>query len=162
MEVPLLDGTYDLFAAMIPGVKPGGDGQFDARFTAGPGMLEVTHFEAAGGSLTLNAAGTVDLEKQRVDGRARGKLRGLPGLVTRPLGRLLEMEEAGPFDDIQLKPHGPATLVSNATSTALAAPVETIEEAGRITGTVVLEGINLPFRLLSKEKRESTKAREIK
>lgn len=161
-EVPLLDETYDLFAAMIPGVKPGGEGQFDAKFTARPGMLEVTRFEAKGGSLTVSAAGTVDLEKQRIDGRARGKLSGLPGLVTSPLGRLLEMDVAGPYDDIQVKPLGPAKLVSNAASTALDAPVEVLEEAGRIAGTVVLEGIKLPFRLFSKEKQETDGAQEKK
>lgn len=155
LEVPLLDETYDLFAAMIPGVKAGGEGQFDAKFVARPGMLEVTRFEAKGGSVTVSAAGTVDLEKERVDGRARGKLSGLPGLVTSPLGRLLEMEVAGPYDDIQVKPLGPAKLVSNAASTALDAPVEVLEEAGRIAGTVVLEGIKLPFRLFSKEKQQT-------
>lgn len=153
LEVPLLDETYDLFAAMIPGVKPGGDGRFDATVIARPEQLEVTRFEAKGGSVTVSAAGTVDLVKERVDGRARGKLSGLPGLVTGPLGRLLEMDVSGPYDDIRVKPLGPAKLVSNAASTALDAPVETLKEAGKIAGTVVVESIKLPFRLFSKERR---------
>ncbi len=158
-EVPLLDQTYDLFAALVPGVKRAGSGQFDATFKAHPKLVEVTRFEAKGGSVTVSAIGTIDLEKQRVDGRARGKLSGLPGLVTGPLGRLLEMDVGGPYDDIRVKPLGPAKLVSNAASTAIGAPIETLEESTKIAGTVLIEGIKLPFRLFSKEKREEQRSK---
>jgi len=154
-DVPLLDQTYELFMALIPGVKRAKSGEFNASYTARPGFIDVSRFEATGGSLTVSAKGRVDLEKKRVDGIARGKLSGLPGLVTKPLSRLLEMEVGGPYDDIRVKPLGPAKLVSNAASGTVGVAVETLEEAGKITGTVILEGVKLPFRWLDKDREEA-------
>ena len=104
-------------------------------------------FEATGGSLNVSAKGEINLKKQRVDGTARGKLSGLPGLVTKPLSHLLEMEVGGPFDNVRVKPLGPAKLVSNAASGTVGLPVDALEEAGELTGTVLAEGIRVPLRL---------------
>ncbi|WP_035606027.1 hypothetical protein [Haloferula sp. BvORR071] len=150
-SVPLLDETYQLFLSIIPGVERPRTGKFEAVFVAEPGVVEVPRFEATGGSLNVSAKGKVDLKKERVDGVARGKLTGLPGLVTKPLGRLLEMEVGGPYDDIRVKPLGPAKLVSNTVSGTVGTPVETIEEAGKIAGGVLVEGIKLPFRLFGRK-----------
>lgn len=148
IEVPLLDQVYDLFMAMIPGVNRSGEGRFEADFKARGDKVEVPRFEATGGTLTVSAVGQVDLTQGRVAGRARGKLTGLPGLVTSPLSRLLEMDVAGPYDNIRVKPLGPAKLASNTVSGVVGTVVDTIEEAGKITGTVLTEGVKLPFRLL--------------
>lgn len=154
IEVPLLDQVYELFTTLIPGVKKSGSGKFSASFTAKDRMVDVTRFEATGGSLTVSAVGKVNLEKKYVSGRARGKLTGLPGMVTKPLGRLLELDVAGPYDNIRVKPLGPAKLVSNAASGTVGVAVDTVEEAGRITGTVITEGIKLPFRLFGGEEEK--------
>lgn len=151
IEVPLLDQTYDLFTSMIPGVERSKTGRFDATLIARGDVIDVPEFIATGGHLTVSAKGRIDLAKERIDGAARGKLTGLPGLVTKPLSRLLEMEVGGPFDDIRVKPLGPAKLASNTVSAIVGAPVETIEEAGKVTGAVIAEGIKVPFRFL-KEK----------
>ncbi len=149
VEVPLLDQVYELFAAVIPGVERPGPGEFNSDFKAYPESIEVTKFEAKGGSsLTVSAVGTIDLTHRRVSGRARGKLVGLPGLVTHPLSRLLEMEVAGPYDDIRVKPLGPAKLASNTVSGTVGVAVDTLEETGKITGTLLQEGVKLPFRWL--------------
>jgi hypothetical protein len=146
IEVPLLDQVYELFTAMIPGVEKSGNGEFDAEFKAHGDILEVTKFEARGGAaLTVSARGTVDLDKQRVSGRARGKLIGLPGLLTSPLSRLLEMVVEGPYDNIRVKPLGPVKLASNAVSGTVGVPLDVLEETGKITGTLLKEGIRLPF-----------------
>ncbi|WP_264487194.1 AsmA-like C-terminal region-containing protein [Luteolibacter arcticus] len=154
IEVPLLDQVWQLFTAMIPGVKRASKGAFYADFVANSNLVEVPNFKATGGSLTVTAKGTVDLKRRRVDGVARGKLDGLPGLVTHPLSRLLEMEVSGPYDDIRVKPLGPPKLVSNAASATVGVAVETIEEAGKISGTVIVESIKLPFRWLQKKADE--------
>jgi hypothetical protein len=152
IEVPLLDQVFELFAAVIPGVQRPTEGRFDAEFKVRPDIVHVSRFEAKGGSsLTVSATGTVDLKKRRVAGRARGKLVGLPGLVTGPLSRLLEMEVAGPYDDIRLKPLGPARLASNTVSGTVGVAVDTVEEAGKITGTVLTEGLKVPFKLFGKD-----------
>ncbi|MEO5716530.1 MAG: AsmA-like C-terminal region-containing protein [Luteolibacter sp.] len=150
-EVPLLDQVFDLFIALLPGVERSGKGEFDADFDLNPQVVEVKRFEAKGGSLTVSANGKVDLKKETVAGRARGKLVGLPGLVTSPLSRLLEMEVEGPFNDIRVKPLGPARLASNTASGTVGVVVDTLEETGKITGTVLTEGIKLPFRIFTND-----------
>ena len=151
IDVPLLDPTYDLFTSMVPGIQRSKRGTFEAEFTANAETVQVHHFLATGGNLTVSAKGSVDLDKRRVDGVARGKLTGLPGLVTKPLSRLLEMEVGGPFDDIRVKPLGPAKLASNTASAMVGVAVDTLEEAGKITGTVLKEGIKAPFRWLDRD-----------
>lgn len=150
-DVPLLEEVYDLFLAMIPGIDPPEKGRFDATFTAHGKKVEVTKFKATGGTLNVSAKGTVDLEKKRVDGRARGKLTGLPGLITKPLSRLLEMEVSGPFDDVRVKPMGPAILASSEAPEGVGEAFEAIEETGKAVGEVIVEGVKAPFRFL-KEK----------
>ncbi|GAA5117358.1 hypothetical protein JIN84_17520 [Luteolibacter yonseiensis] len=158
LEVPLLDQVYDIFMELIPGVKRADEGTFDAGFRVRGKTVEVTDFEARGGSLTVTAVGTVDLDAHRVSGRARGKLVGLPGVVTSPLSRLLEMEVAGPYEDIRVKPLGPAKLASNTASGVVGVAVDTIEETGKVMGTVLAEGVKLPFRLFQQDEDDGKKA----
>jgi hypothetical protein len=150
-SVPLLDETFQLFSGVLAGIERPKTGRFEAVFIAMPGVVEVPRFEATGGSLNVSAKGEVDLARKRVDGVARGKLTGLPGVVTKPLSRLLEMEVGGPYDNIRVKPMGPAKLVSNAASGTVGVPVDALEEAGKVTGTVLVEGIKMPFRLMERE-----------
>lgn len=150
-DVPLLDQVYDLFAALIPGIERSKQGRFEANFTSKDQLAEVTYFKATGGSLTVSAKGTVNLAKETVSGRARGKLDGLPGLVTSPLSRLLEMEVSGPFKAIRVKPLGPAKLVSNAISGTVGEVVETFQEPGKITEGLMRKGIKVPMRFMKKD-----------
>lgn len=152
-DVPLLEEVSDLFQSVIPGMERPEEGRFEASFTGHGRKIEVTRFQASGGTLNVSAKGTVDLAKKRVDGRARGKLTGLPGLVTSPLSRLLEMEVSGPFEDIRVRPLGPARLASAAASGTVDDVVDFVEETGKATGTMIKEGVKAPFRFL-KEKRE--------
>ena len=157
LEVPLLDQVYDIFATLIPGVKRSSDGRFEANYKANDQMIDVTRFTATGGTLTVSAVGKVNLKKHTVSGRARGKLTGLPGLVTSPLSRLLEMDVEGTYDRIRVKPLGPAKLASNTASGTVGVVVDTIEETGKVTGTVLTEGVKLPFRLLDRQKDRKRK-----
>lgn len=155
-DVPLLEEVSDLFQSVIPGMEPPKEGRFEASFTGHGRKIEVTRFQASGGTLNVSAKGTVDLAKERVDGRARGKLTGLPGVVTSPLSRLLEMEVSGPFEEIRVRPLGPARLASAAASGTVDDVVDFVEETGKATGTMIKEGVKAPFRFL-KEKREEGK-----
>lgn len=119
IEVPLLDPVYDIFAAIIPGMERPPDGRFEADFTGKSQTLQVDHFTATGGSLTVDAKGDLNLKTGKVQGTARGKLGGLPGVVTSPLSRLLEMEVTGSYDDLKAKPLNPAKILSNAATGTL-------------------------------------------
>jgi hypothetical protein len=154
VKVPLLDQVYELFTALLPGVERSEKGEFNANFITHPDFIDVTCFEARGGSsLTVSAVGKIDLRKHHVQGHARGKLVGLPGLVTSPLSRLLEMEISGPYDDIRVKPLGPAKLASNTVNGTVGVAIDTLEETGKITGTILKEGIKLPFKWMGKEEK---------
>lgn len=148
VRVPLLDETYTLFSALIPGVRREGVGEMRGKFTAKSGVVTFSSFEATGGSLAVSAAGSLDLPAHRVSARARGKLRGIEGVVTSPLSRLLEMEVSGPLDDIRVRPVGPVRLASATVSGTVGVATDTVVEAGKVTGTVVKEGVKLPFRVL--------------
>ncbi|WP_411827863.1 hypothetical protein [Luteolibacter sp. AS25] len=142
VQVPLLDQVYEIFMAVIPGVKRAEAAEFEADFTKKSEKVEVTRFEAKGGkSLVVTADGEVDLEKGRVQGKASGELQGLPGMITSPVTKLLKMEVSGPYDDIGVKPLGPVELVSGAVEGA----VETLKDAGKQTGEAIKEGLLAPL-----------------
>ncbi|WAC21315.1 hypothetical protein OVA24_07945 [Luteolibacter sp. SL250] len=127
IEVPLLDQVHDLFAAIIPGVEraESGEGRFEAHFTSSGHIVSVGSFEASGGTLTVDARGQVDLRKETVSGSARGKLTGLPGVVTQPLSRLLEMEVTGTLDRIHVRRLEAGKIISQAAE----GTAEVVEEA---------------------------------
>lgn len=129
-EVPLLEEVYGLFSAIVPGAKHSGEGRFDAEFMGRSHILDVKRFVATGGSLSVTANGEVDLEKETVAGFARGNLGGPPGLLTKPIGKLLEMEVSGSLDKIQVKPVGPARSIAEAASGTAGKIVEGLEKAG--------------------------------
>lgn len=158
VQVPLLDQAYELFTALIPGLNRDREGEFEANFTTSADKIEVTHFEARGGkSLSVSAVGEIDLRKKRVNGKARGKLVGVPGILTSPLSHLLEMEVSGPYDDIRVKPLGPAKLASATVNGTVGVAVETVGEAGKVIGTVLTEGLKLPFKWMSSDDDDSEK-----
>ncbi|MBX3740311.1 MAG: hypothetical protein KF712_04925 [Akkermansiaceae bacterium] len=129
IEVPLLDQVHDLFAAIIPGVKraESGEGRFEAHFTSRGNVVSVGSFEASGGTLVVDARGQVDLKKETVAGSARGRLTGLPGAVTHPLSRLLEMEVTGTLDRIQVRRLEAGKIISKAAE----GTAEVVEESVR-------------------------------
>ena len=75
---------------------------------------------------------------------------GLPGVVTSPLSHLLEMKISGPYNDIRITPLGPVKLASRAASGTVGVAVDTLEETGKVVGTVLTEGVKVPFRWLHK------------
>ncbi|HVJ47275.1 MAG TPA: hypothetical protein VM511_12860, partial [Luteolibacter sp.] len=129
-EVPLLDEVYGLFSAIVPGAKHSGEGRFDAEFTGRSHILDVKRFVATGGSLSVTAHGKVDLEKETVEGFARGNLGGAPGLLTKPIGKLLEMEVSGRLEKIEVKPVGPARSIAEAASGTAGKIFEKLEKTG--------------------------------
>ncbi len=144
VHVPLLDEVYALFDALVPGVKRDGTGGMRGKFSARDGVFSFSSFEASGGSVTVTATGVIDLPNRTVNGRARGRLQGVGGLVTGPVGRLLEMQVSGPLDDIRVRPVGPVRVVAGAVGKA----TDVVIDAGKASTSIVKEGIKLPFKAL--------------
>ncbi|WP_170156839.1 AsmA-like C-terminal region-containing protein [Roseimicrobium gellanilyticum] len=149
VHVPLLDETYALFAALIPGLKrESGNGEMSGQFTSKQGVLTFSSFKANGGSVTVTGSGTVDLVRRTVAATAQGRLRGVGGVVTAPISRLMEMEVSGPLDDIRVRPAGDG-LVGNVVDGTVDVARGTIKGATKVTGSVVKEGVKIPFRALN-------------
>lgn len=149
VHVPLLDETYALFAALIPGLKrESGNGEMRGQFTSRNGVMHFSSFQASGGSLTVTGEGDVDLVNRTVSATAQGRLRGVSGVVTAPISRLMEMEVSGPLDDIRVRPAGDG-LVGNVVEGTVDVARGTIKGATKVTGSVVKEGVKLPFRALN-------------
>lgn len=150
MHVPLLDETYALFAALIPGLKrETGNGEMRGQFTSRQGVLTFSSFQASGGSITVTGAGNVDLVGHTVSAKAQGRLRGVGGVITSPISRLLEMEVTGPLDDIRVRPAGPGGLAGQVVEGTVDVARGTVKEATKVTGSVVKEGVKIPFRALN-------------
>lgn len=150
VHVPLVDETYALFAALIPGLKrESGVGEMHGKFTSRQGVLNFSSFEANGGSVTVTGAGKVDLVNRTVSARAKGRLRGVGGVITSPISRLLEMEVSGPLDNIRVRPSGPGGLAGEVVEGTVDVAKGTVKEATRVTGSVVKEGVKIPFRALN-------------
>lgn len=149
VHVPLLDETYALFAALVPGLKrESGNGEMRGEFTSTKGVLHFSSFKANGGTVTVTGSGNVDLVGRTVSATAQGRLRGVGGVVTAPISRLMEMEVSGPLDDIRVKPAGDG-LVGNVVEGTVDVARGTIKGATKVTGSVVKEGVKLPFRALN-------------
>jgi hypothetical protein len=149
MHVPLLDATYTLFAALVPGLKTeDGNGEMRGQFTSRQGVLNFSSFQASGGSITVTGAGSVDLVHHTISGKAQGRLRGVSGVVTAPISRMMEMEVSGPLDDIRVRPAGDG-LVGNVVEGTVDVARGTVKGATKVTGSVVKEGVKLPFRALN-------------
>jgi len=136
VKVPLLDETYALFGALSSGVKRSGTGDFNASFTASQGVFNVTRFTATGEAVTVTGSGVVDLVRRQVDGRARGNLRGIPGLATSVFGKALELRVSGPLDHIRVQPLSPLELLGQGAGGAAELP-----------GTVLKDGVTLPIKI---------------
>jgi hypothetical protein len=145
VKVPLLDETYTFFSA-LGGVKRTGAGSMEASFSATRGVLAISHFSARGDAIAVTATGKIDLIQRNVSGRAKGNLRGVVGVVTRPLSGTLEMKVSGPLDRVRVQPIGPVGGVG-----------EGISGAAKATGNVLREGVTAPVKLFDWFKKETTK-----
>ena len=145
IQVPLLDQIYEIFMSLIPGVKRAEAAEFEADFTKTSDTVKVSRFEALGGkSLVVIADGNIDIQKGWVQGKASGKLQGLPGALTSPVTRLIKMEVSGHYDEIHVKALNPAELASGAVEDT----IDTLREAGKETGEAIKDGLKAPLERL--------------
>jgi hypothetical protein len=142
VKVPLLDQTYDLFSALLPGVKRTGQGNLKASFSTASGVVTISDFTANGDAVSVTAKGKVDLVRREISAHAWGNLRGVAGLATLAVSRTLEMEVSGPLDQIRVRPVGAAKVVGG-----------TISGAAKLLET----GASMPFKAFDWLKSDSPK-----
>lgn len=148
VKIPLLDQTYALFSALVSPLQRQGNGSLEAEFSAANGIVTISEFTAHSEAARVTATGTIDLKKREVDARARGNVRGVFGLATAPISRVLEMRVTGPLDQVRVRPLG----FDNVLGDKLAGPEEKSPSAPKkpssVAGDVIRNGISLPFRAL--------------
>ena len=109
------------------------------------GVATIDPFKGRSEAVTVTAKGTVDLVNRYVEGHARANLRGVVGRITLPLSHVLtDMEIRGPLDDIRVSPEGPVGGVKK----LLGGSTEVAKDSVKMSGTVLKEGLTLPFQAL--------------
>ena len=101
--IPVLGPLTPLIGAVLPGNIKNYNVAREAscNFQVADGFAVTNDFEALTGAFRLVAQGNVDFINDDIDFTAQARLRGLPGLVLRPVSELLEFRGEGPVG----KPH---------------------------------------------------------
>lgn len=145
VHIPLLEQTYALFPKLLPDRGRAGAGSFQVTFSMTRGVATIDPFKGRSEALTVTAKGTVDLVNRQVEGHARANLRGVVGRITLPLSHVLtDMNIRGPLDDIRVSPDGPVGGVKK----LLGGGTEVAKDSVQMSGTVLKEGLMLPFQAL--------------
>lgn len=101
--IPVLGPLTPLIGAVLPGNIKNYNVAREAscNFQVADGFVVTNDFEALTGAFRLVAQGNVDFINDDIDFTAQARMRGLPGLVLRPVSELLEFRGEGPVG----KPH---------------------------------------------------------
>ena len=101
--IPVLGPLTPLIGAVLPGNIKNYNVAREAscNFQVADGFAVTEDFEALTGAFRLVAQGNVDFINDDIDFTAQARVRGLPGLVLRPVSELLEFRGEGPIG----KPH---------------------------------------------------------
>lgn len=95
--IPVLGPLTPLLGAVLPGQIKGYNVAREAscNFSVADGFVVTDDFEALTSAFKLVANGSVDFLNDNIDFTAQARLRGLPGLVLRPVSELLEFKGEG-------------------------------------------------------------------
>ncbi len=95
--VPVLGPLTPLLGALLPSQIKGYNVAREAscNFTVADGFAVTEDFEALTSAFRLVAKGNIDFLNDNIDFTAQARLRGLPGLVLRPVSELLEYKGEG-------------------------------------------------------------------
>ncbi len=97
--LPVLGPLTPLIGALLPGNIKNYNVAREANcnFQVADGFVVTQDFEALTGAFRLVAQGNIDFIKDDIDFTAQARMRGLPGLVLRPVSELLEFRGEGPM-----------------------------------------------------------------
>lgn len=100
-ELPLMGALASVFVAIAPGFAEETTSQMVMDYALHGGTLTLSNLKLDSAITDIQATGNLDLVTQHANLTARAKLRGIAGLPTALLGRLLTLDGEGPFSDIQ-------------------------------------------------------------
>ena len=105
--IPVLGPLTPLLGAVLPGQIKGYNVAREANcnFSVADGVITTTDFEALTTAFRIVANGTANFIDDEIDFTAQARVRGLPGLVLRPVSELLEFKGEGSLAKPAWRPH---------------------------------------------------------
>lgn len=105
--LPILGPLTPLLGALMPTPIRGYNIAKEANctFRVADGFVVTDDIEALTSTFRLVSSGSVDFLNDEIDFEAQARVRGLPGLVLRPVSQLLEFKGEGTVGNPQWKPH---------------------------------------------------------
>ncbi|MBL9114924.1 MAG: hypothetical protein JNJ83_07925 [Verrucomicrobiaceae bacterium] len=105
--LPILGPLTPLLTTILPNPIRGYNVAREANctFRVANGFVVTEDIEALTATFRIVSSGSIDFIKDAIDFRAQARVRGLPGLVLRPVSQLLEYKAEGSFGKPQWKPH---------------------------------------------------------
>lgn len=105
--IPVLGPLTPLLGAVLPGQFGGYNVAREANcnFSVADGVISTSDFEALTSAFRIVASGTANFIEDEIDFTAQARVRGLPGLVLRPVSELLEFKGEGSLAKPAWRPH---------------------------------------------------------
>jgi hypothetical protein len=105
--IPVLGPLTPLLGTLLPGQIKGYNVAREANcnFSVADGFIITEDFEALTAALKVVANGSIDYINDNIDFTAQARIRGLPGLVLRPVSELLEFKGEGSIAKPHWRPH---------------------------------------------------------
>lgn len=105
--LPILGPLTPLLGAILPSPIRGYNVAKEANctFRVADGFIVTEDIEALTSTFRLVSSGSVDFLNDQIDFKAQARVRGLPGIVFRPVSQLLEFKGEGTVGNPQWKPH---------------------------------------------------------
>lgn len=166
-RLPLLGPLHLIFDKIAPGFAKDTASRLDLNHELSGELLTISDLKLRSTITEIQAEGTLNLASQHAKMTARAQLRGIAGLPTMLLGRLLTLDGEGPFSSIQwrlryapgLETLSGAAGLMTGTAGAVGGAVIGAGEAGVDAAAGAVKGagkaakgiLSLPGRLLKKK-----------
>lgn len=131
--VPVLGPLTPLLGSLLPSQIKGYNVAREAscNFSVADGFIVTEDFEALTSAFRLVATGSVDFLNDNIDFTAQARVRGLPGLVLRPVSELLEFKGEGSAKRPHWRPRYLSLGSGRATGDERKPPKSLADEAAR-------------------------------
>jgi len=103
LHIPLIGSLYVVFDQLTPGFGRDVASSITANYRLAGGTLHLANLILESKEAHVEAAGSVDLNRQFAHLTAKANLKGMVGLPTVLLSALLELEGEGPVSDVRWK-----------------------------------------------------------
>lgn len=142
-KLPLTGPLALVFVGIAPGFAEETTSRLATDYALHGGTLTLSNLKVDSAVTEIQAAGDLNLVTQHAKLTARAKLRGIAGLPTALLGRLLTLDGEGPFSDIQWRLRY-ALGLEQVAGTGVAIASDVVKEGGKVARGI----LSFPGRLL--------------